>query len=95
MLMKAQIFSFLIIFSSLKVIISEEKIIFAWQIHRHGARAPYRGVVNNTDVYHENWTEIEELTEVGKRMLYLLGVKTRKRYVEKYKLLIFWFSFNL
>ena len=85
--MKAQIFSFLIIFSSLKVIISEEKIIFAWQIHRHGARAPYRGVVNNTDVYHENWTEIEELTEVGKRMLYLLGVKTRKRYVEKYKLL--------
>jgi len=87
MLMKAQIFTLLLISSSLKVIISEEKIIFAWQIHRHGARAPYRGVVNNTDVYHENWTEIEELTEVGKRMLYLLGVKTRKRYVEKYKLL--------
>ena len=85
--MKAQIFTLLLISSSLKVIISEEKIIFAWQIHRHGARAPYRGVVNNTDVYHENWTEIEELTEVGKRMLYLLGVKTRKRYVEKYKLL--------
>ena len=85
--MKAQIFIILLIFSSLKVIKSEEKIIFAWQIHRHGARAPYKGVVNNTDVYHENWTEIEELTEVGKRMLYLLGVKTRKRYVDKYNLL--------
>ena len=85
--MKAQIFTILLIFSSLKVIKSEEKIIFAWQIHRHGARAPYKGVVNNTDVYHENWTEIEELTEVGKRMLYLLGVKTRKRYVDKYNLL--------
>ena len=64
--MKAQIFTILLIFSSLKVIKSEEKIIFAWQIHRHGARAPYRGVVNYTDVYHENWTEIEELTEVVK-----------------------------
>lgn len=87
MLIKTQIFTIFLIFTSLKTIKSEEKVIFAWQIHRHGARAPYRGVVNYTDVYHENWTEIEELTEVGKRMLYLLGVKIRKRYVEKYKLL--------
>ena len=85
--MNAQIFIILVFFASLEKIKSEEKIIFAWQIHRHGARAPYKGVTNNMDVYHENWTEIEELTEVGKRMLYLLGVKIRKRYVEKYKLL--------
>ena len=64
-----------------------EKIIFAWQINRHGARAPYLGVKNGTDVYGEKWTQIEELSDVGKRMLYLLGVKVRKRYVDEYKLL--------
>ena len=66
---------------------SEEKIIFAWQMHRHGARAPYLGVQNGVDVYKENWTQIEELSEVGKRMLYLLGVKVRKRYIDEFELL--------
>ena len=64
-----------------------EKIIFAWQMNRHGARAPYLGVKNGLDAYMEQWTQIEELSEVGKRMLYLLGVKVRKRYVEEYRLL--------
>ena len=62
-------------------------ILFAWQINRHGARAPYLGVKNGVDVYKEKWTQIEELSEVGKRMLYLLGVKVRKRYVTQHGLL--------
>lgn len=65
----------------------EEKVIFAWQINRHGARAPYSGVKNGVDIYKENWTQIEELSDVGKRMLYLLGVKARKRYIEHFHLL--------
>lgn len=75
---------FLLLF---KIITSKEKIIFAWQINRHGARAPYLGVQNGIDAYKENWTQIEELSEVGKRMLYLLGVKARKRYINDYELL--------
>ena len=74
----------LLIFPSL---ITSEKILFAWQIHRHGARAPYNDIVNNTDIYKEHWLEKEELTNVGKRMLYLLGVKANKRYVGEGKLL--------
>ena len=74
----------LLIFPSL---ISTEKILFAWQIHRHGARAPYNDIVNHTDIYKEHWLEKEELTNVGKRMLYLLGVKAYKRYVGDGKLL--------
>ena len=64
-----------------------DTILFAWQMNRHGARAPYLGVENGIDAYREKWTQIEELSEVGKRMLYLLGVKVRKRYIETYKLL--------
>ena len=74
----------LLIFPSL---ISSETILFAWQIHRHGARAPYNDIINNSDIYKEHWLEKEELTNVGKRMLYLLGVKARKRYIENNKLL--------
>lgn len=71
----------------LPIIISGEKVIFAFQMHRHGARAPYLGVTNNLDFYKEEWIDKEELTNMGKRMLYLLGVKTRKRYMEQTKLL--------
>ena len=67
--------------------ISAEKVIYAWQMHRHGARAPYLGVTNNTDFYQEKWIDKEELTYMGKRMLYLLGVKARKKYVVEKKLL--------
>ena len=89
--MKLSKYFFFLFFSLFIKIISlnetEDKIIFAWQMHRHGARAPYLGVQNGIDVYKEKWTQIEELSEVGKRMLYLLGVKVRKKYVDKYKLL--------
>ena len=78
---------FLISFFLILKLSSEEKVIFAWQMHRHGARAPYLGVVNGTDAYREKWTQIEELSGVGKRMLYLLGVNARKRYIDKFSLL--------
>ena len=44
---------------------------------------PYSGVKNGVDVYKENWLIKGELTNVGKRQLYLLGVKTRKKYMEE------------
>ena len=85
--MEFPIFILLIFLALFINITPEENIIFAWQMNRHGARAPYLGVKDGIDAYKENWTQIEELSEVGRRMLYLLGVKARKRYVEKFKLL--------
>ena len=75
------IFSLLELLTIIPVKISAEKVIYAWQMHRHGARAPYLGVTNFLDFYKEKWIDKEELTNMGKRMLYLLGVKARKRYV--------------
>ena len=83
--MKSLIFIFSV--TLILKISSEEKVIFAWQIHRHGARAPYSGVENGVDAYKENWIQINELSGVGKRMLYLLGVKARKRYIDQFQLL--------
>ena len=86
--MKFKIFLILLFLSSLfSFIKSEEKVIFAWQMHRHGARAPFDGVINGSDAYKEKWIKKEELSQVGKRMLYLLGVKVRKKYIEKLNLL--------
>ena len=65
---------FLFIFLLIKKIISKETILFAFQMNLHGAGAPYLGVENCYDIYREKWIQIEELSEVGKRMLYLLGV---------------------
>ena len=56
-------------------------------MNRHGARAHYLGVKDGIDVYKEKWTQIEELSDIGRRMLYLLVVKVRKRYIKDYGLL--------
>ena len=79
---------YIFIFNLLHIIAQQEKekIIFAWEMNRHGARAPYRGVVNGEDAYKEKWIDLQELSNVGKRMLYLLGVSLRKRYINDYKL---------
>ena len=71
----------------INILSEDEKILFAFQMNRHGARAPYYGVENDKDVFHEPWLKPKELSSIGKRQLYLLGTKARKRYIEKYKLL--------
>ena len=83
------IFSYylLFVFCLIEIVSSKETIIFAFQINRHGARAPYFGVKEGLDVYKEKWAQIEEISDVGRRMLYLLGVKIRKRYIDDCHLL--------
>jgi hypothetical protein len=76
-----------LLFIIFPILICKEELLFAFQIHRHGARAPYKDVINNSDIYKETWLEKEELTNVGKRMLYLLGVKAKNRYIDKFGLL--------
>ena len=87
MLKKIDFFIFFIILLLLKYISSEERLIFAFEINRHGARAPAYGVKDGIDLFQEEWTSNGELSDVGKRQLYLLGSGVRKRYIKEYKLL--------
>ena len=64
-----------------------EKLIFVVTHFRHGARAPQN--INNSyyDLLGEKWTNPGELTDMGQRMHYILGIRNRKRYVIKVKFL--------
>ena len=43
-------------------------------MNRNGACAPNSGVNNGKDIYFEKWISNGELSNVGKRQQYLLGV---------------------
>ena len=61
---------------------NEEKLLFVWEHFRHGARGPYRSFdeVNWKDLLYEKWNGEGELTSLGMRMHYLLGVSTKNKY---------------
>ena len=79
-------FSFCIIFFYLfNSCYSSNKLIFAMIHFRHGARAStFSG---NVDSMGEYWENSGQLTGVGERMHYLLGLRNRKRYIKNAKLL--------
>lgn len=80
-----RIYLFFII-SNIFIFSKNEKLIFA-EIHfRHGARAPSTLNDNGEDALGIKWNTPGELTSVGKRMQYLLGLRNRDRYITgKYK----------
>ena len=80
-------FFILLFLTLIKSISLYETVIFAFQIFKHGASAPISGVKNGVDLFNENWLENGEITNIGKRQLYLLGVKSRERYITKFKLI--------
>ena len=61
---------------------SEDKLLFVWEHFRHGARGPYIGVdpITNLDFIGEKWYGMGELTPLGMRMLYLLGISNKNKY---------------
>ena len=61
-----------------------DKLLFAYEITRHGARYGL-----NSDYFNETSPEWRpgELTEIGKRQHYLMGMEMRKRYIVQKKLL--------
>ena len=61
---------------------AEDKLLFVWQHFRHGARDPYAAVdqKTNLDFIGEKCKGMGELTPLGMRMLYLLGISTKKKY---------------
>ena len=61
---------------------SQNKLLFVLEHFRHGARGPYDGMNRRTyiDFIGEKWDGIGELTPLGLRMLFLLGISTRNKY---------------
>ena len=61
---------------------SVDKLLFVWKHFRHGARGPYIAVnlKNHIDFIGETWNTVGELTPLGLRMHYLLGISTKKEY---------------
>ena len=62
---------------------SLQKLVFVMTHFRHGARAPqnfYDGD-NYLDYVKEHWENPGELTGIGQRMHYLLGIRNRIRYI--------------
>ena len=73
---------FIIALKSTKNENEDNKLLFVWEHFRHGARGPYVSVdpVTNLDFIGETWSGLGEITPLGMRMLYLLGVSMKKRY---------------
>ena len=59
-----------------------EKLLFVWEHFRHGARGPYRSFdeENWKDLLNENWNGEGELSPLGMRMHYLLGISSKDKY---------------
>ena len=62
--------------------VQNDKLLFVWKHFRHGARGPYIGINTKThlDFIGEIWNTVGELTPLGLRMHYLLGVGTKNEY---------------
>ena len=66
-----------------------DRLIFVMTHFRHGARAPqhFFNQAEYKDYIKQNWGNPGELTGVGQRSHYLLGLRNRKRYVDEKKFL--------
>lgn len=66
----------------------EEKIRWAFEIFRHGARSPYSGMTSDfKDCFGYQWNGIKELTGVGLRQHFLVGYRNRMKYINETKLI--------
>ena len=58
------------------------RLVFLYTHFRHGARAPMDLDDNYTDLVKEKWDNPGELTGIGQRMHYLLGLRNRIKYIK-------------
>ena len=77
----------IIIISKLIIFSKSDKLIFTGLHFIPGVKSPFKQDNNGNDLLGINWPSKGELTSSGKKMNYLLGVKNRQRYINKYKLL--------
>ena len=74
-------FSIFVLLLLLTPSLSEETLVFVYTQFRHGARgasSPFEQ--GQTDFFGEAWISPEDLTGVGMRMHYTLGLRNRKKY---------------
>ena len=79
--------SIIIFFKIFYFISSKDRLVFLYTHFRHGARAPTKVNKNLYDNLKEYWTNPGELTGVGQRMLYLLGLRNRIKYIKNQQFL--------
>ena len=77
----------LLIISNIIIFSKSDKLIFAGIHFRHGARGPIKLGNEGKDLLGADWSATGELTPVGQKMHYLLGLRNRQRYITEYKLL--------
>ena len=65
----------------------QDKLIFLYTHFRHGARAPQAVNASFYDMLGHQWTNPGELTAMGQRMHYLLGLRNRIKYIKELKFL--------
>lgn len=62
------------------------KILFVFEMFRHGTRSPLLGknmyITEYEDIFHVKWKENGKLTSMGLRMQYILGMRNRLKYPE-------------
>ena len=76
--------SILIFLDLLLILLSftnNDELIFVSTHFRHGARAPMKVNQSYYDFAKEKWTNPGELTAIGQRMHYILGLRNRIRYI--------------
>ena len=76
-----------IYFISFSISDNNNKLIFVVTHFRHGARAPQSINDNYLDLLREKWTNPGELTGIGQRMHFILGLRNRRRYIYQEKFL--------
>lgn len=78
------VYFILTLFFFISPIFAEEekgKLVFVYTQFRHGARGPAFGFdENGKDYFGQEWTSPQDLTAVGMRMHYTLGIRNRKRF---------------
>ena len=79
-----QFINIIFIYILISPIYSERKLIFVYEHARHGARGPsssYDAIFENgTDEYGIYWGTDGELTQIGKRQHYYLGLRNKLKY---------------
>ena len=68
-------------------LIKNEELIFVELQSRHGARGPLELNEKNEDLLGEKWPSLGELSAVGQRMEYVLGLRNRYKYIENNRFL--------
>lgn len=80
--------SIILVFCFINYSKEEDKLRWAFEIFRHGARTPYSGMnVSFHDCFGHQWIGLKELTGVGLRQHFLVGYRNQLKYIQENQLI--------